>query len=364
MAGPGSSEQAPGRTVPARRAIDQAFRWGLTATLGALTGLAIGYILLGLKGIMLSVLASLFLALALEPLIVWLGRHHMPRGRAIAVVGGAFGLATAALLWLVVPFAVRQFTNLVAVLPQALDQVERQKWFTRVDELTNGRLDSILEWVQGLIGNADFLRQVGGGLLHLGVGVASAVSSGIFIVILTIYFVASMRPMKRGVYSLVPASHRLAFMRLTERIADSVGKYLSGMVVLSTCNALLTFLLLTIVGVPFAWLFALLALFITLIPLIGTIVTTAMMTVVALFTSPMAAIIVLVVMLVYMQVEAYYLTPKVMSRAVQVPGAVVLISAAAGAALLGLFGALIAVPVAAAIMTIVRAVVVPAQARR
>jgi predicted PurR-regulated permease PerM len=117
------------------------------------------------------------------------------------------------------------------------------------------------------------------------------------------------------------------------------------------------------VGVPYALVISVAAFFITLIPLIGTVLTTVVMTLLSLFVSPVAAQIVLVAMLVYMQVEAYILTPKVMSQAVQVPGSIVLIAALAGGTLAGLPGALVAIPVAAGILLIIKEVVVPNRAR-
>jgi predicted PurR-regulated permease PerM len=118
-----------------------------------------------------------------------------------------------------------------------------------------------------------------------------------------------------------------------------------------------------IIGVDAALLIGVAAFFITIIPLIGTVLTTIGITLITLITVPSATIPVLIFMLIYMQLEAYVFTPKVMSKAVQVPGSVVLISAMAGASLLGLPGALIGVPVAASIALILREVVVPRRQR-
>jgi predicted PurR-regulated permease PerM len=165
------------------------------------------------------------------------------------------------------------------------------------------------------------------------------------------------------VYSLVSASHRERVVGYAEQIMQNVGRYLSGMVVLAFFNAVYSLILLSLVRVPYALVISVAAFFITLIPLIGTVLTTVVMTLLSLFVSPFAALIVLVAMLVYMQVEAYILTPKVMSKAVQVPGSIVLIAALAGGTLAGLPGALVAIPVAAGILLIIKEVVVPNRAR-
>ena len=167
---------------------------------------------------------------------------------------------------------------------------------------------------------------------------------------------------KAAIYTLISASHRARVVDYAERIMQNVGKYLSGMVVLAFFNAVFSTILLVLTGNPYALILGVIALFVTLIPLIGTVLTTVLMTVVSLFVSPTAALIVFISMLIYMQVEAYVLTPRVMGKAVQVPGTIVLISALAGGTLLGLLGALVAIPISAGILLILREIVVPKQA--
>lgn len=129
------------------------------------------------------------------------------------------------------------------------------------------------------------------------------------------------------------------------------------MVVLAFFNAVYSLLLLIATGVPGAFLIALAAFFITLIPIIGTVLTTIAMSALAFIHSPVSGIVVLVLMLIYMQLEAYILTPRVMGKAVQVPGSIVLISALAGSTLFGLPGALVAIPISAGVMLIIKEVV-------
>ena len=100
-----------------------------------------------------------------------------------------------------------------------------------------------------------------------------------------------------------------------------------------------------------------------LIPLVGSISGAAIVVVVALTTSPSAAITAAIYYLVYMQIEAYVISPRIMTQAVKVPGAVVVVAALAGGALLGILGALVAIPVAASIMLIIRQVWIPRQER-
>ncbi|MHA7240541.1 AI-2E family transporter [Arthrobacter sp. TMS1-12-1] len=344
---------------PVRVRVPSLFGMGLRVTAGVLAAILLASVLFSLRSVVMSLGAALFLALGLNPLVRRLRRAGMRRGGAVAVIGVAVALLAAGLVSLVVPFVITQVTALVQALPAAIRGMAGEEWFQRVDDLTGGALVGAMESVGQALVRPDVLTNIANGVVGAGIGAANVVSSMIFTAILTLYFLAGLPRIKHGFYALIPASRRRTTVYLTEKIADSVGKYLSGMVVLALLNATYSFILLTLTGVPFAALISIAAFFVTLIPLIGTILTTIVMTVASLFHSPVAAIIVLVAMLIYMQIEAYVLTPRVMSKAVQVPGAWVLIAATAGGALLGLPGALVAIPTAAACMLLVDNLVVP-----
>ncbi|KQX05243.1 MULTISPECIES: AI-2E family transporter [unclassified Leifsonia] len=339
------------------------FQWAFVATLGVLLALALAWAASSISSVIFSVFAAVFVTLGLDPLVRWFEKHGMPRGAAIVTVIILFVLVIVGLLWLVLPLVIGQAAQFVQDAPKMLADLQSQQWFKDASNGSGGVLSTVYTWLTGLIADPKFWTTVGGGALSFGVALASGISSGIFIFILTIYFTATLDVSKRAVYSLVSASHRESVVDYAERIMQNVGRYLSGMVVLAFMNAVFSLIILVIAQVPFALVIATAAFFITLIPLIGTVLTTAVMTVLALFVSPLSALVVLVAMLIYMQVEAYIFTPKVMSKAVQVPGSIVLIAALAGGTLAGLPGALVAIPVAAGILLIIKEVVVPRKAR-
>jgi predicted PurR-regulated permease PerM len=338
------------------------FVWAFIATLGVLVALAIAAAILSISSVVFSVFAAVFVTLGLDPLVRWLQRRGMKRGFAIVTVIILFILVVAGLLWLVLPLVITQAVAFVQSLPAAYANLQEQEWFQEASSGTGGVLSTIYTWLTGIISDPNTWATVGGGALNLGVAIVAGISSGFFIFILTIYFTATLDPSKAAIYTLISASHRERVVGYAERIMQNVGRYLSGMVVLAFFNAVFSLILLSLVGVPYALVISVAAFFITLIPLIGTVITTVVMTVLSLFVSPAAALIVLIAMLVYMQVEAYILTPRVMSKAVQVPGSIVLIAALAGGTLAGLPGALVAIPVAAGILLIIKEVVVPQRA--
>lgn len=352
-----------GRERAANMMANRPLVWAFIATIGVLLGLALAWTLLNLSGVLFSVFAATFITLGLDPLVRWFQRHGMKRGGAILTVIILFILVIAGMLWIVVPLVVGQAATFIDQIPSMLADLRAQDWFKEASSGSGGVLASVYTWFVGLISDPKTWATVGGGALNVGLAIVGGISTGFFIFILTIYFTATLDSSKTAIYTLISASHRERVVGYAERIMQNVGRYLSGMVILAFFNATFSLIVLVIAQVPFALVIAVAAFFITLIPLIGTVLTTIVMTVLALFVSPLSALIVLVAMLVYMQVEAYILTPKVMSKAVQVPGSIVLIAALAGGTLAGLPGALVAIPVAAGILLIIKEVVVPAKAR-
>ena len=183
----------------------------------------------------------------------------------------------------------------------------------------------------------------------------------IIVVVLTLYFLASLTSIKAAFYSLAPARDRKTLKSLTERITDSIGGYLIGMVILAACNAVFATLLHIFLGLPFPAFMGLAAFLFTLIPLIGPVTYWIIASLIALLTDPLLALIFALLYLIYMQFEAYLLTPRIMNKAIAVPGALVIIGALIGGTLLGLLGALVSIPVTAAILLIIKQVHVPRQ---
>lgn len=332
-------------------------------TLGGLGALATGVALYGLRGIAYSVFLAMFAAVAIDPLVRWLQRHRMSRGLAIATVIALVIGVFLILVWVILPLVISQIQLLASAIPAQIAQMKAQGWFDPADEVSNGVLGGLVNWIATEVKKPEVWAALGTGVAGFGISVANGVASGFFIAILTIYFIASYDATKQAAYRLVSASRRAPFISYCERILSNFGKYIGGMVILAFCNAVFSVILLMVTGVPGAFLIGVLAFFITLIPLIGTVLTTAAMTVLALLHSPVSALVVLIFMLIYMQIEAYILTPKVMGKAVQVPGSVVLISALAGSTLFGLPGALVGIPISAGVILIVKEVVMPRKDR-
>ncbi|GAA3862338.1 AI-2E family transporter [Leifsonia kafniensis] len=366
------SENATGATpkaatAPAAVAVAPTRRGPLASgyifTLGAIGAVATGLALYGLSSLLFSVFFAAFATVGLDSLLRWFERRKFTRAWALVTVILLIVAVLVTIIWVVLPVVVQQVQHLATVIPQEVATMKDQGWFDPANAASNGVLGTFITWISSEISNPSVWAALGSGLVGFGLSVVNAIASGFFIAILTIYFIASYDNTKQAAYKLVAASHRASFVKYTERILQNFGSYLSGMVTLAFFNAVYSVILLVVTGVPGAFLIGIVAFFITLIPLIGTVLTTIAMTILAFIHSPVSGLVVLILMLIYMQVEAYILTPKVMGKAVQIPGSVVLISALAGSTLFGLAGALVAIPISAGIILIIKEVVMPRKER-
>jgi predicted PurR-regulated permease PerM len=356
---PGRSAAPP--TPAVRTALDHPFLLGFTITLGALAAIVLGLALTSLSTVLISIVLAIFVSLGLDPVVRRLERRGVPKTWGIVIVFAVFALVVTAVVVWVLPPAIAQVGEFVGSIPAAISGLQDSGWYRGLEAQLGDVIGAGLDQVKAFLSDPGNLLTLGGGALALGVGVGTAVSGAIVVVVLTLYFLATLSTMKASLYRLVPARGRESFAALTERITDSVGGYLIGMVILAALNAAFATLLHIVLRLPFPALMGLAAFLITVIPLIGPVLYWIVATLIALLTDPVAALVFSLLYLVYMQFEAYLVTPRVMNKTISIPGSLVVIGALVGGTLLGLLGALVAIPVTAAILLIVKHVVVPRQ---
>lgn len=348
------------------------FRVALIGTLGVGVGILLINSVQTLSTVLLYVGTALFLSLGLDPIISWLERHRMPRWSAVVVTLVGVLALFAGIVVMVVPLIVSQVSQLVISVQKFLNSVT-------FDDFLDGLYDQVRDMFpavtrdgfQDAVSNVtNWLTEnwgsITGGVIDVGFNILGGLAGAFIVLILTIYFTSSLPSLKKAVYQLAPASRRYRFIELSEQITGSVGLYVIGQLSLGAINGVLSAIFLTIIGAPFPAVLAVIAFFFSLIPLVGTLTGSTIIVLLCLLpglgsNSASTAIFAAVYYLIYMQVEAYVLSPRIMNRAVSVPGGVVVVAALAGGALLGLLGALIAIPVAASVLIIYRQVVIPRQ---
>ena len=307
--------------------------------------------------------AALFIALGLDPLVRRVESWGAPRW--VGVLTAALGLAAVAgaFVALLVPTVIEQSTQLVQDLPAIIDGVMRAEWFVQLDEEFHLQ-QAVRAQTERLAADGVAVTDLFGGLLGFGQTVLNAVFSVLVVVVLTLYFLSSLPHMKYWAYRLAPRSRRPRIEALSEQITSSVGHYVMGQSFVAALNGAVAFTALAIAGAPFAVLLAAIAAFMAFIPLVGAAIGGTLLTLVSLLTSWQTAAVFAAIYFVYLQIEAYVISPRVMARAVSVPAAVAVIAVIAGGALLGVLGALMAIPLAAALLLLVREVFIPRQDAR
>lgn len=353
------------------------FQAGLLGGLGVLLALTIGTIVTQLGTVLLYVGIALFLALGLDPVVSFLERK-MPRPAAIAVVVfTALGIVAGVLL-AVIPTIIKQVEIISATLPKFIEDVQQAEWFKDLLARYDENISDAINGALAFISDPTNLLSIGGNALQttttIAGGIANAITGIIVVLILTLYFMASLRTMKTVAARFVPAYRRTGFSDVLEDVSNAVGRYVIGQVTLASINGVLTlvigFVLALIFNSPSPVLLAIIAFIGSCIPMVGTlsasIINTSIVVISALVGggSLTPGIIFGIWYLVYMQVEAYILNPRIMSKAVSVPGAVIVVAAVGGAAIGGVLGALVAVPIAASVLIIIQKVVWPTQDRK
>jgi predicted PurR-regulated permease PerM len=351
-----------GRSVTLNRAFSVAF----TGTLGVGLAIALMTALQSVATVIIYIGLALFLALGLEPIVQWLVERKIPRSVSVVLVVLAFILIVAGAGLLIAPAVISQIQTFIGDLPEIVESLSTTGWVMELERQFTGAIDvdAILANIGEWVSDPKNVLSLGGGVVSIGAGILSFLTGVLIVVILTIYFAVTMPTIKSAMFSLVAASSRPTVESVTEEVTRSIGRYVLGQLSLGIVNGVCSAIFLTIIGAPLPALLAFVAFLASLIPLVGPITGAIIITASCLMVSPGLGIAAGIYYLVYMQVEAYLLSPRIMKAAVDVPGALVIIAAIAGGTLGGVLGAVVAVPVAASALIIIRKVVVPVQAKK
>jgi len=217
-----------------------------------------------------------------------------------------------------------------------------------------GVRDRIAEEVNKFVNNPGAVGGIAGGVVGFGSTVANGLFGALIVLVLSLYFLAAMPAMKKWGYRLAPRSRRRRVAALSEEITKSVGNYVIGQACVALLNATFAFIVMSIVGIPFALLLAFIVALLAFIPLVGGMIAGVVVALIALTQGWQTALVYAISYFAYLQFEAYFISPRIMQKAVAVPGAVAVISVIAGGSVLGVLGALIAIPAAAAILLLIK----------
>jgi predicted PurR-regulated permease PerM len=342
--------------------LTHAFQIGFLGALGVLTAVALGSAVISIAGIITSIITALFITLGLEPLVQLLQKRVKKRGLAIAIVGVGVFTALSAVVFAILPPLFSQANTFITNLPELMKEFVKLPWVESIDSRLDGAIGTALNGAGDFLVDSKNWPTLLGGVVQVGLSIFNGIIGFLTVTILTIYFMSALPSIKRVGISLVANSKRAKLEGIVEKVIGSVGRYVMGQVVVSSINTSILFTVLIIAGVDFAVVLAFINFLLVLIPIIGSITGAAIVILITAATSPTETIIgVAIALLLYIQIEAYLVSPRVLKRAVNVPTAVIIVSALVGGALAGILGSLLAIPTAATVLLIIREVWVPRQ---
>jgi predicted PurR-regulated permease PerM len=286
---------------------------------------------------------ALFIAAGLDPAVSWLVQRGLRRWLAVLVVLFLVLAVIGGFLAAAIPPLAQQTSALAAQIPHYARTLQNHS-----SEL--GKLNVRYHLQQRLVKLVSSRgTTLVSGLLGAGRVVLGAATSMLVVVVLTVYFLAGLPKIKLFAYRLAPRSRRTRVILLGDEIFTKVGGYVLGNVLTSVIAGLGTFLWMIAFGIPYPVLLALFVALLDLIPVVGSTIGGVVVTLIALTVSLPVAVATLGFYVGYRLAEDYLLVPRIMGRAVQVPAVVSVVAVLVGATLLGIIGALVAIPTAAAL---------------
>ena len=334
------------------------FYFGFMVTVGALLALTTLRALASASAVFILIIVSIFLAAGLNPAVLFFQNRGLKRGAAVGAVMASVLIFVAAFIAIAVPPLIEQGNQLLENAPQLIRDLNNNAF---INDLNNkyGVIDSLQTRVDSVIKDGQFAVTAFGGVIGVGKAVVSGLVSTLTILTLTLYFLASLPQVIEIGLKFVPASRRNRVSKLVNAIISRVGSFVGGQAIIAALAGIFILIMGLIIGMPYAGPLAVIVLVCGFIPLIGHFIGMTIVTLVCLTASLSTAAIALASYIIYVQIENYVITPRIMRRSLSIPGLVTIIAALLGTSLLGLIGGLLAVPIAAAILLILDEVVFP-----
>ncbi len=334
------------------------FYFGFMVTVGALLALTTLRALASASAVFILIIISIFLAAGLNPAVLFFQNRGLKRGMAVGAVMASVLLFVGIFIAVAVPPLLDQVNSLLNNAPQLVRDLNNNAF---VNDLNNkyGVIDSLQTKVNLVIKDGQFAITAFGGVIGVGKAVVSGLVSTLTILVLTLYFLSSLPQVIDIGLKFVPASRRNRVSKLVNAIVGRIGSFIGGQAIIAAIAAIFILIMGLIIGMPYTGPLAMFVLICGFIPLVGHFIGMSVVTVVSLTDSLSTAAIALASYVIYVQIENYVITPRIMRRSLSIPGLVTIIAALLGTSLLGLVGGLLAVPIAAAVLLILDEVVFP-----
>lgn len=296
-----------------------------------------------LRDIIVLLLVVGIIVLILEPFVAKLAEEGIPRALSVIVLYLAVLAVIGLFVYYIIPPVATQIKELTLNLPYYTDRISHID-FGRASSGVSNFLDQIVSKLSG----------VAGGLINAIISIFGGIVSAITVFVLTYYFLVEKESIKKGVVKLIPAENRPKLLETIDKVSIKLGHWLRGVLSLMILVGVVDGIALWILGVPFALTLGIISGLLEIIPVVGPIVA-ALAAVFVAFISGIALWKIIVILAIYIliqQVEGHILVPKIMQKAVGLSPVVVIIAILVGNKLLGLGGAILAIPIAAGVQVL------------
>lgn len=328
---------------------------GFWTGMGFLLALAVALAVREAKSVIVLVLVAVFLAVGLNPIVEWLQHSGIRRQWAVLIVTLGVVLIVTLFIVTLVPVLRDQINEIITNAPGWLDDLRRNRTIRHLDTKYD-----VISKVTEKLQDPSLAQTAFGSIFSVGLAVLSALLNAFLVFVLTLYFLSALPEIKHAVYSLAPASRRERVTQLGDEILRGVGGFVAGAFLVALCAGTASFVFLEIVGLgEYALALALVVALLDFIPLVGATIAAVLVSIIAFATSVRLGVSCIIFYAVYQQVENYVLYPRIMRTSVDVPAVVTVVAVLLGGTLMGVVGALLAIPLAAGILLLVREIVVP-----
>ncbi len=320
-------------------------RRSMAGAVGVLLIAVAAYLVYQVRDLLVQILVALFIAVSLDPLVRWLVRRRVKRSIAVTVILGTIAVLLGVLMWLGLSPMVSQVADLAGDFPGYVNDLRARSPALRDLEARFNLRPNVDSFA------ATFVDRIQDDAVAFGRRFLGALVSALLVIVLTVYFMADLPRLRRSVVRLFLVRHRPRVSYVLNVMIDKVGQYMIGNVLISLIAGVTSYIALLSLDVPFALPLAVFVAITDLIPMIGATLGAVVCTIVAVATTDLWPNVVILALffVAYQQLENYLIAPRVLRNTVDMSAVAVLLAALLGGSVLGLVGALMAIPIAAAI---------------
>lgn len=318
----------------------------------------VGFVLVAQHALTLIAI-SLFLALALNPAVLFFERQGLSRGAAVGAVSVAAILVAGLLGLVLIPPLVNEISKFVDALPSLVNDITKGRG-------TLGNLADkyhVVDKVKSL-GSSDALSGAAHPVLSFASGVIGTLVGALIVGFMTLFMLIEGRDWRTRLLDVCPTKSRPRWQRIGSGLYRSVGGFVTGNLLASVLDAAVALILLLVFGIPYAVPIALLVMVLELLPYLGPALVTVLLALVGLISGVVPAVIIAGSMVIWHAIEGHTIRPMIYGRALKLSPLAVLVAFIIGIEVAGIFGAIIAIPIAGAIQVIVAEILAERQAAR